>query len=40
MIEGLENMNELVELSIENQDLPPGERLIFDPRCLMTLKVK
>ena len=32
-------MNELVELQIENQNLAPGEKLIFDPRTLMSLMV-
>lgn len=39
VVEGIENLTELVELSVENQRLPPGEKLIIDPRCLMTLMV-
>jgi len=39
VLEGLENLNELEELHIENQHLPPGEKLVFDPRTLMSLVV-
>jgi len=39
VLEGLENLHELVELHIENQSLPPGEKLLFDPRTLLTLAV-
>ena len=39
VLEGLENLRELVELHIENQKLPLGEKLLFDPRTLMTLMV-
>ena len=39
VLEGLENLHELVELHIENQNLPPGEKLLFDPRTLLTLVV-
>jgi protein phosphatase 1 regulatory subunit 42 len=28
VLEGLENLTELVELHIENQKLPPGEKVI------------
>ncbi|XP_053323440.1 protein phosphatase 1 regulatory subunit 42 [Spea bombifrons] len=37
VIEGLEGLEELRELHIENQHLPPGERLLFDPRSLHSL---
>jgi protein phosphatase 1 regulatory subunit 42 len=39
VLEGLENLHELVELHIENQSLPSGEKLLFDPRTLLTLAV-
>jgi protein phosphatase 1 regulatory subunit 42 len=39
VLEGLENLNELEELHIENQHLPAGEKLVFDPRTLMSLVV-
>ncbi|KAG8441971.1 hypothetical protein GDO86_010955 [Hymenochirus boettgeri] len=34
VVEGLEGLEELRELHIENQRLPPGEKLLFDPRTL------
>ncbi|XP_076441267.1 protein phosphatase 1 regulatory subunit 42-like [Babylonia areolata] len=37
VIEGLENLAQLQELHIENQQLPPGEQLLFDPRSLQAL---
>ena len=36
-MEGLENLKELSELQIDNQELPSGEKLIFDPRTLVNL---
>lgn len=37
VLEGLENLEEIKELHIENQHLPPGEKLLFDPRTLHSL---
>ncbi|CAH2285337.1 phosphatase 1 regulatory subunit 42 isoform X1 [Pelobates cultripes] len=37
VIEGLEDVKELKELHVENQHLPPGEKLLFDPRTLNSL---
>ncbi|KAG9478880.1 hypothetical protein GDO78_012509 [Eleutherodactylus coqui] len=37
VIEGLEHLEELRELHIENQKIPPGEKLLFDPRTLHSL---
>ncbi|XP_073532841.1 protein phosphatase 1 regulatory subunit 42 [Phyllobates terribilis] len=37
VIEGLEGLEELRELHIESQKIPPGERLLFDPRTLHSL---
>lgn len=37
VIEGLENLESLRELHIEKQDLPPGEKLLFEPRSLQAL---
>ncbi|KAF5897497.1 COP9 signalosome complex subunit 5, partial [Clarias magur] len=34
LVEGLEQLRELKELHIEGQRLPPGEKLLFDPRTL------
>ncbi|XP_077126722.1 protein phosphatase 1 regulatory subunit 42 isoform X1 [Ranitomeya variabilis] len=34
VIEGLEGLEELRELHIESQKIPPGEKLLFDPRTL------
>ena len=39
VVEGLEKLPMLQELHIENQHLPPGEKLLFDPRTLNTLAV-
>ena len=39
VVEGLESLTELVELHIENQVLPMGEKLLFEPRTLSTLVV-
>lgn len=36
-MEGLENIEYLSELQVENQELPSGEKLIFDPRTLSNL---
>ncbi|KAM6977655.1 protein phosphatase 1 regulatory subunit 42 [Aplochiton taeniatus] len=35
--EGLEELGELQELHLEGQRLPPGEKLLFDPRTLHSL---
>lgn len=40
VVEGLENLNNLEELHIENQNLPMGEKLIFEPRTLLALSNK
>lgn len=37
VVEGLEGLHELRELHIESQHIPPGERLLFDPRTLHSL---
>ncbi|KAM4029137.1 protein phosphatase 1 regulatory subunit 42 isoform 2-T3 [Anomaloglossus baeobatrachus] len=37
VIEGLEGLGELRELHIESQKIPPGEKLLFDPRTLHSL---
>ncbi|XP_070556232.1 protein phosphatase 1 regulatory subunit 42-like [Ptychodera flava] len=37
VIEGLEKLDQLRELHVENQTLPPGEKLLFDPRSLVAL---
>ncbi|XP_052255733.1 protein phosphatase 1 regulatory subunit 42-like isoform X1 [Dreissena polymorpha] len=34
VVEGLEKLEKLQELHMENQVLPPGEKLLFDPRSL------
>ena len=39
VVEGLENVESLTELHIENQSLPPGESLLFDPRTMEALSV-
>ncbi|KAE8598933.1 hypothetical protein XENTR_v10016996 [Xenopus tropicalis] len=39
VVEGLEGLGELRELHIENQRLPPGEKLLFDPRTLHFLRL-
>ena len=39
MIEGLEKLDQLQELHVENQRLPAGEQLLFDPRSLQCLAV-
>ena len=39
VVEGLENVQNLTELHIENQNLPPGESLLFDPRTMEALSV-
>ena len=38
-MESLENNKMLTELHIESQDLPLGEKLLFDPRTLETISV-
>ncbi|KAM5157601.1 protein phosphatase 1 regulatory subunit 42 [Mantella aurantiaca] len=37
VVEGLEGLHELRELHIESQHVPPGERLLFDPRTLHSI---
>ncbi|XP_076462542.1 protein phosphatase 1 regulatory subunit 42-like isoform X2 [Babylonia areolata] len=37
VVEGLEKLEQLQELHVEHQHLPPGEQLLFDPRCLQAL---
>lgn len=37
VVEGLENLENLRELHIEKQSLPPGEKLLFEPRSLQAL---
>ncbi|XP_069007779.1 protein phosphatase 1 regulatory subunit 42 isoform X1 [Embiotoca jacksoni] len=37
VVEGLEQLHELTELHLENQRLAPGEKLLFDPRTLVSL---
>lgn len=39
VVEGLEKIESLSELHIENQYLPPGESLLFDPRTTESLSV-
>ena len=38
-MEGLERLENLRELHIEKQTLPPGEKLLFEPRSLYALAV-
>lgn len=38
-MEGLEKLESLRELHIEKQNLPPGEKLLFEPRSLEALSV-
>lgn len=37
VVEGLENLESLRELHIEKQSLPPGEKLLFEPRSLQAI---
>lgn len=39
VIEGLEALDQLQELHVEHQKLPPGEKVLFDPRSVGTLAV-
>lgn len=39
LVEGLEQLGALKELHIEGQRLPPGEKLLFDPRTVQSLSV-
>ncbi|XP_072045949.1 protein phosphatase 1 regulatory subunit 42-like [Amphiura filiformis] len=39
VIEGLDRLDQLRELHIEQQNLPSGEKLLFDPRTLAALSV-
>jgi len=40
VLEGLDKLENLQELHIENQRLPPGEKLLFDPRTIRSLSVR
>ena len=40
VVEGLEELGELKELHMEGQRLPSGEKLLFDPRTLLSLAVR
>ncbi len=40
VLEGFDKVHNLQELHIENQRIPPGEKLLFDPRSLATLSVR
>ncbi|CAG5117428.1 unnamed protein product, partial [Candidula unifasciata] len=40
VLEGLENLKQLQELHVENQCLPQGEHLLFDPRSLQGISEK
>ncbi|XP_009993896.1 PREDICTED: protein phosphatase 1 regulatory subunit 42 [Chaetura pelagica] len=37
VVEGLDKIEKLRELHLESQNLPPGEKLLFDPRTLSSL---
>lgn len=39
VIEGLDKLENLQELHIENQRMPPGEKLLFDPRTMRAISV-
>ena len=39
VVEGLENLENLSELHVESQQLPVGEKLLFDPRSLKAISV-
>ncbi len=39
VLEGFEKVENLQELHVENQRLPAGEKLLFDPRSLSSLAV-
>ena len=39
VLEGVEHLECLQELHLENQKLPKGEKMLFDPRSLMSLSV-
>lgn len=39
VVEGLEMLCELKELHVENQKLGPGEKLLLDPRTLLSVAV-
>ena len=40
VVEGLESLTQLRELHIESQRLPPGEKLVFDPRSVRAIAVR
>eukprot|EP00038_Savillea_parva_P010612 m.191485 g.191485 ORF g.191485 m.191485 type:complete len:333 (-) comp18357_c0_seq1:39-1037(-) len=37
VVEGVHELVSLEELHVDNQDLPAGEKLVFDPRCFLGL---
>ncbi|XP_051465814.1 protein phosphatase 1 regulatory subunit 42 isoform X4 [Apus apus] len=37
VVEGLDKIEKIRELHIESQNLPPGEKLLFDPKTLISL---
>ncbi len=39
VLEGLDKLQMLQELHLENQKIPSGEKLLFDPRTLGSLSV-
>ncbi len=39
VVEGLQELNQLQELHVENQKLSSGEKLLFDARSLQALAV-
>lgn len=39
VLEGLENLTNITEIHIENQNLPLGETLYFEPRTVQNLAV-
>jgi len=40
VVEGLDHNKNLTELHIEYQNLPDGEKLLFDPRTIESLSVR
>ena len=39
VVEGLETLTQLLELHVAHQNLPDGEKLLFDPRSIKGLAV-
>lgn len=39
VVQGLENLSQLKELHLENQRLPPGEKMHLDSKTLLSLAV-